>query len=132
MAERTRVDLVALFPPTPPGRLREKLPALAERLDALIATGDGAGDPDWESKETYRTVFATRDLAREVAQLLPAGPVVLDCSRVEVLSVPFVHELLRLRRDIDPDGLNEDAAEAWAIAHPGAQDGPRPNTGDER
>lgn len=116
--DRPRVRLRGLVPPIEPGALRKALPGVAAHLDHL---NQGS---DWEvAMPGEPTVFATRTLAREIAPRLPDGPVVLDCAGVEVLSVPFVHELLKLRPDVTPDGLNEDTAEAWAIAHPGAMEG---------
>lgn len=117
-SERRRIRLRGLVPPIEPGALRRALPGVAAHLDHL---NQGS---DWEvAAPGEPTVFATRSLAREIAPRLPDGPVVLDCTGVEVLSPPFIAELLKLRPQITPDGLNEDTAEAWAIAAPGAQEG---------
>lgn len=60
-------------------------------------------------------VLGTREMARRVLEKLPAGPLVLDCSRVDVMSTPFIHELRLARTDVTFEGMNEDVAAAWEL-----------------
>lgn len=65
---------------------------------------------------SYRRVFGTRELARKVASKLPASSEVeLDCSRVEVVSTPFIHELLIHRPGVRFRMMNQDVAASLAL-----------------
>lgn len=65
---------------------------------------------------SHRRVFGTRELARKVAGKLPANKEVdLDCSRVDVASAPFIHELVTLRPGVRFRMMNEDIAASLAL-----------------
>lgn len=61
-------------------------------------------------------VFGTRSLAHTILELLPPGPIVLDCWHVSVISPPFFHELLRDRPDLTFEGMNEDIEASLELA----------------
>lgn len=99
-----RVGLATLLPPPDMSTTRGR--KLAAQLQELTP------EPiDW----TVCEVFATRDRARQVVAALPDGVVVLDCVGVEVMSPPFVDELLALRPDVDLVNANEDVTTCWEM-----------------
>jgi len=84
--------------------LRDKLPALAARLD------DGRPDDT-----PVGCVLATRPAAREIVAAHEA-PDEIDCSRVEVMSPSFAHELIKAWPQAMFTNANEDVAGSVAVA----------------
>jgi hypothetical protein len=97
----TTVDLATVLPPNEPANVPENLRQLAK---------DRGYEIDW----SRHRIFATRRMARNVAELLPAGPVTLDCSGVEAMTSPFIHELRSLH-DVTAVAMNEDVQASWDL-----------------
>jgi hypothetical protein len=84
------------------------------RLTAFFpANASPSGGPD-----VVRRVFVRRKDAQTVASMIdPSVDFDLDFTDTDVASVGFLCELLKLRPRVRSAGaLNEDVAEAWAIA----------------
>ena len=97
------IDLSTLLGPT--------LPPAPDSDMAILLSARGI-----EMDFSYRRVFGTRELARKVASKLPANREVdLDCSRVEVASTPFIHELLKHRPGVRFRMMNKDLAASLAL-----------------
>lgn len=74
-------------------------------LDASLALG-GA----------IRRCFSGREAARQLADVLPEGPVLLDFRAVRECTPSFFVELLTLRPGVHPIKLSADGEASWRVA----------------
>lgn len=66
---------------------------------------------------TRHRVFGGRDLARTVLEFLPEGSIILDCTSVDVMTPPFINELIKSRSDLAFTNMNSDVQASWDIAY---------------
>lgn len=90
-------------------RLRESLPTLAERLDALVA--------DYDPQQPIGRVLGDRQEAREFVAAHPevSGLVELDCQYVEVMLPSYAYGLLKAWPKAVFVKTNEDVSEAISL-----------------